>query len=212
MGRPLFRYDSPAWNICNAITDTLLLSGLWCLCSLPLITSGAATTALYDAAVHGIRYREPGTYRRFFRTFRAELKTGILISLLWGGILLFCSYVLALLDAAAAESTQAALMAGGYRVLMAVPMCAAAWSCMLLSRFTYRFRELTANALRFLPAHLLASIAVAALCWAVCWFCVNYPLGLCFAPAVAAIGWSLAAEPIFKKYGGGLETQTASEE
>lgn len=207
-----FRYGGPVWNICNVITDSLLLSGLWCLCSLPLVTSGAATTALYDAAVHGIRNREPGTYRRFFRTFRAELKTGICISLLWGLILLFCDYVLALLDEAAAESTQAALMAGGYRALMAVPMCAAAWSCMLLSRFTYRFRELTANALRFLLAHLLPSIALGVMCWAACWFCVNYPLGLCFAPAVTAIGWSLVAEPVFKKYGGGLESPNASEE
>ena len=51
MGRSIFRPEGPIWNICNAITDTLQLSCLWCLCSLPLVTMGAATTALYDAAV-----------------------------------------------------------------------------------------------------------------------------------------------------------------
>lgn len=62
MFRSIFRPYGPVWNFFNAITDVLLLSLLWCLCSLPLITLGASTTALYDAAVHGIRYREPGLY------------------------------------------------------------------------------------------------------------------------------------------------------
>lgn len=204
MGNSIFRPEGPVWNICNAITDTLLLSGLWCLCSLPLVTVGAATTALYDAAVHGIRCREAGTYKRFFRTFKSEFKTSVPVTLVWGGLLLFAVYVLALLDEAAAESTRAALMAGGYRVLMALVMSVFAWSCMLLSRFTYRFRALTANALRFLPAHLLPSLAVAAMTWAACWYVTRYPIGLLFAPGVLVIGWSLVAEPVFGKYNGSV--------
>lgn len=212
MFRSIFRPYGPVWNFCNTITDVLLLSLLWCGCSLPLITLGAATTALYDAAVHGIRYREPGLYRRFLRTFRAEWKTSVPVTVLWGGILLFCLYVLALLDEAGAEQTAAALMAGGYRVLMGIPLCAACWSAMLLSRFTYRFRELTVNALRFLPVHLLPSLAIGVFTWLVCWYCFRYPIGLTFAPAVMVLGWSMVAEPVFKKYGGSLEEQTSSDE
>lgn len=207
MFRSIFRPEGPVWNFCNAITDALALSLLWCLCSLPLITLGASTTALYDAAVRGIRCREPGLYRRFFRTFRQEFKASIPGALLWGLLLLFGLYVLALLDEAAVESTAAGLMAGGYRVLLGVVLAAAGWSCMLQSRFSYRFGELTANALRFLPVHLLPSIAVGGLGWLGCWYCFHYPVGLTFAPAVIAIGWSLAAEPVFAKYGGGLKTQ-----
>ena len=212
MFRSIFRPYGPVWNFFNAITDVLLLSLLWCACSLPLITLGASTTALYDAAVHGIRYREPGLYRRFFRTFRREWKTSVPVTLLWGLILLYGLYVLALLDEAAAEETVAGIMAGGYRVLMGIPLTAACWSCMLLSRFTYRFRELTVNALRFLPVHLLPSVAVGVLSWLVCWYCFHYPIALTFAPAVMAIGWSLAAEPVFKKYGGGLAEDAAPAE
>ena len=208
MFRSIFRPYGPVWNFCNIITDALLLSLLWCLCSLPLLTLGASTTALYDAAVHGIRYREPGTYRRFFTTFRRELKTAVPVTLLWGLILLFGFYVLALLDEAAAEDTAAGVMAGGYRVLMGIPLTAACWSCMLLSRFTYKFRALTVNALRFLPAYLLPSLAIGILTWLVGWYCFHYPIALTFAPAVMAIGWSLAAEPVFRKYGGGLEHES----
>lgn len=212
MFRSIFRPYGLVWNFFNAITDVLLLSLLWCGCSLPLITLGASTTALYDAAVHGIRYREPGVYRRFFRTFRREWKTSVPVTLLWGLILLFGLYVLALLEEAAAEETLAGLMAGGYRVLMGIPLTAACWSCMLLSRFTYRFRELTANALRFLPVHLLPSVAIGVFSWLVCWYCFHYPIALTFAPAVLAIGWSVVAEPVFQKYGGGLADDAASAE
>lgn len=212
MLRSIFRPYGPVWNFCNTITDVLLLSLLWCGCSLPLITLCASTTALYDAAVHGIRYREPGLYRRFFRTFRREWKISVPVTLLWGAVLLFCVYVLALLDEAAAEETVAGLMAGGYRMLMGIPLTCACWSVMLLSRFAYSFRELTANALRFLPVHLPQSLAIGVFTWLVCWYCFHYPIALTFAPAVTVIGWSLAAEPIFKKYGGGLREESPSDE
>ena len=212
MFRSIFRPYGPVWNFCNTITDVLLLSLLWCGCSLPLITLGASTTALYDAAVHGIRYREPGLYRRFFRTFRREWKTSVPVTLLWGAVLLFGFYVLALLDEAATEEAMAGVMAGGYRVLMGIPLTCACWSVMLLSRFTYKFRDLTANALRFLPVHLLQSLAVGVFTWVVCWYCFHYPIALTFAPAVAVICWSLVAEPVFKKYGGGLGEESPSDE
>ena len=211
MFRSIFRPYGPVWNFCDTITDVLLLSLLWCGCSLPLITLGASTTALYDAAVHGIRYREPGLYRRFFRTFRREWKTSVPVTLLWGAVLLFGFYVLALLDEAAAEEAMAGVMAGGYRVLMGIPLTCACWSVMLLSRFTYKFRDLTANALRFLPVHLLQSLAVGVFTWVVCRYCFHYPIALTFAPAVTVIGWSLVAEPVFKKYGGGLGEEFPSD-
>ena len=134
------------------------------------------------------------------------------VTLLWGAVLLFGFYVLALLDEAAAEEAMAGVMAGGYRVLMGIPLTCACWSVMLLSRFTYKFRDLTANALRFLPVHLLQSLAVGVFTWVVCRYCFHYPIALTFAPAVTVIGWSLVAEPVFKKYGGGLGEESPSDE
>ena len=127
-------------------------------------------------------------------------------------MLLFTVYVLALLDEAAAESSQAALLAGGYRVMMALPMCIFAWSCMLLSRFTYHFRSLTVNAVKCIPLHLLPSLAVAAMTWAGSWYMTHYPVGLLFAPGVLVIGWSLVAEPVFQKYGGGILPERKTKE
>lgn len=207
MFRSVFRPYGTVWTICNHITDALLLSLLWCACCLPLFTIGTATIALYDAVAHGVRNREGETYRRFFRTFRAELKTGTGITLLWGLILLFCSYVLALLDEAGAADSRAAVMAGAYRMIMLLPLAAACWSAAILSRFTYGFRELVAVAVRYPLMHPLASAALAVMTWVVFSYTLRYPLGLTFSPALCILGWTFAAEPVFRKYGAGLTQQ-----
>lgn len=204
MFRSIFKPYGTVWTLLNTITDVLCLSLLWCLCSLPIITVGAATTALYDAAVRGIRYGQPGLYRRFFRTFKSELLTASLGTLVWGALLVFCSYVLALLDEAAAENTSAAIMGGAYRAMMLFPIGAACWSCTILSRFTYRFRDLIAISLRFIPAHLPSTLGLALMTWLGVWFCSSYSLALTFAPALLALGWSVLAEPVFAKHGGGI--------
>lgn len=209
MFRSIFKPYGLVWNVCNTITDVLALSILWCACCLPVFTIGAATTALYDSAVRGIRFRQEGLYRRFFRTFRAELKTGTAVTLLWGAVLILGSYMLALLEQFGPEHTQAAMLAGAYRVLLTVPLAAACWSAAILSRFTFRFWELTGMSIRFLPAHLLSSAAIGALTWIVFRYCFEFPLALTFAPALTVLGWSLAAEPVFRKYGGGLQPEDA---
>ena len=205
MFRSLFRPYGPVWNFLNHVTDVLGLSLLWCLCCLPLVTIGPATTALYDSVVHGIRYGEEGVYGRFLRTFRAELRTGIPATLIWGVILLFGDWVLALLQEAGQEDAAASLMAGAYHAVLAIPVAAACWSAMIPSRFTCTFRELMVLSVRYLPAHLLPSVLIAAFTWLVFWYCCQYPIGLTFAPAVCVLCWSFVAERVFAKYGAGLQ-------
>ena len=79
----LFNPDAFLWRWCSRILDIMILSLFWLVCSLPVVTAGAASAALYDAAVHGIRRDEAGAYVRFFRTFRRELKTAVLAVLPW---------------------------------------------------------------------------------------------------------------------------------
>lgn len=207
----IFRPYGKVWTILNNVTDVLGLSLLWCFCSLPLITFGAATTALYDAAVHGIRYGEEGTYRRFFRTFRHELKTGLGISLLWGGILLLGSYILAMLNDYASVNPQLTVFAGAYHVLILFPLGALCWSCMILSRFTHDFRSLTVVSVQFLVRHFFPSAAIAIMTWAAKWACAEYFVPILFLPASTVIGWSLFSEPIFTKLGAGLERKVKDE-
>lgn len=42
-----FSLENPIWKFIGNLADFFLLSCLWYLCCLPVVTAGAATTALY---------------------------------------------------------------------------------------------------------------------------------------------------------------------
>lgn len=58
---------------------------LWLLCSLPLLTLGAATSALYYGTVKCIRHERGTLVRSFFAAFRRDFKTATLLWLLFLG-------------------------------------------------------------------------------------------------------------------------------
>ena len=69
MSNSFFNPENWLWKPFGKIADHLILSALWLLCSVPIVTAGAASTALYDCAAHCTLGGEPGMLSRFFRTF-----------------------------------------------------------------------------------------------------------------------------------------------
>ena len=47
----IFNPENGLWRLVAKFADVLALSVLWLLCSVPLVTLGAATAALYSSAV-----------------------------------------------------------------------------------------------------------------------------------------------------------------
>lgn len=204
MFRSVFRPYGLVWTILNTITDILGLSLLWLLCSLPLVTIAPATTALYDAVVHGIRYKEGGAYRRFFKTFRAEWKTGIPVTLLWGAVLAGLGYVMTVLLVMAGQDSRFTVYAGVYFGLLLLPLGCACWSVTIQSRFAFSFLNLTKTALRMTLEKLPRSFCMAASTLGLLWFTLHYPIWAFAAPACLVLLWSVFTEPVFAKLGGGL--------
>jgi len=81
-----FNPDNWLWKFFGKIYDFFGLSCMWVLCSMPLVTVGPASIALYDAAAHCLRGDETKLAKRFFRTFKKELVPGILLTLVWAAI------------------------------------------------------------------------------------------------------------------------------
>lgn len=71
MSASIFDPEKGFWRLMSRVVDVLSLSLLWTFCSLPVITLGAATTALYDAAARGMRGQERSPWKRFLRTLPA---------------------------------------------------------------------------------------------------------------------------------------------
>ena len=205
----IFRYKGPVWTVLNNITDVLFLSLLWMLCSIPLVTLGAATTALYDSVVRCVRYGNEGPYRRFFCTFRNELLTSVLSTLLWGAVILVGLYLLGSLRGLEGELEYASLAASAYRFVLVLPLGAAFWVSPILSRFSFRFGPLNLTACKFVFAHLPCTLIMVLSGLGAMFLSSEYILALLVAPALLMLLWSLAVEPVFAGYGGEIESAVA---
>ena len=53
-----FSLENPIWKFIGNLADFFLLSCLWYLCCLPVVTAGAATTALYYVTLKMARGQE----------------------------------------------------------------------------------------------------------------------------------------------------------
>lgn len=80
--RNIFGFDGSFINICDKIFDVMALGFLWILCSLPLVTIGASTSALYYAMVKCVKKGDGYIAKEFFRSFRLNLVSGIFIWIL----------------------------------------------------------------------------------------------------------------------------------
>lgn len=77
--RWIFDIENPIMHYVIKIFDCMCLSVLWLLFSIPVITAGAATTALYATIYHYIRKEEGHLWRTFWGAFRENLKRSTLL-------------------------------------------------------------------------------------------------------------------------------------
>lgn len=77
--RNIFGFDGSFINFCDKLFDVMALGFLWILCSLPIITIGASSTALYYAMVKCIKKGDGYIVREFFYSFRINLIPGTIL-------------------------------------------------------------------------------------------------------------------------------------
>ena len=86
----LFNYDNPVWRFIGKLGDLIILNVLWIVCSIPIFTIGASTTAVYYVTLKMVRDEEDSTIKSFFRSFKSNFKqaTAIWLILLAAGAVL----------------------------------------------------------------------------------------------------------------------------
>ena len=198
--RNLFNPDAFLWRWCSRILDIMVLSICWFFCSIPLVTVGAASAALYDAAVHGIRRDEPGAYVRFFRTFRRELRTAVPAALLWGAALAVLLWAGQQIGSAIQEPGPVLAATAVLAALLLFVLGTVSWLFPLLSRFEFSFRALNRTAIQFFMAHLPSSALLALLLPVSAWICFRFLFPIFFMPCVEALLASFPVERAFQKH------------
>ena len=81
MKRGMFDYEGSFYHYTGKVCDIMILSILWLLGSLPVITVGASFSALYAAASRSVRRNIGSVVSEYWKSYKRELKKSML---LWG--------------------------------------------------------------------------------------------------------------------------------
>lgn len=79
----IFQIDGPLWRFLSLLGDMLFLHVLWLLCSLPIVTVGPSTVAAHWVAMKLVRDEGRGVFHEFFKSFKANVRQGIILGLLF---------------------------------------------------------------------------------------------------------------------------------
>ena len=88
---PEFNYDNFVIRALNKMTDLLVLNILFLVCSIPIVTVGAALCAMYSVNLKSVRYGDGYVLSRFFSAFKENFKQATIAWLIFlvSGLLLF---------------------------------------------------------------------------------------------------------------------------
>ncbi len=85
----LFSLDSPLFRFLEKVADFFIVNALFALCSLPVITAGAALTAAFKVMQNMVMDNEQPIVKSFFKTFKNDFKQSTLLWLIVLGVLAF---------------------------------------------------------------------------------------------------------------------------
>lgn len=151
MGK-IFDLDSPVMRALNRITDLLWLNILVLICSLPIITVGAAFTAAHYVSLKMCRDEENYIAREFFKSFKLNFKQSTviwLLILLVSFILGADYYIIKHVDLNIPQILQWVMVAAGVLFLFM-----ALWAFPVQSRFENKVFRTLKNALSLSIAQL----------------------------------------------------------
>lgn len=197
----MFRWDSPLMTFIRGVYDYIFVTVFMVICSLPLITAGAALCAGYDTVRrYMIEERGSNVLAVYFRSFKKNFKQSTVVWLICAAVFVLFWQGLRVMDALAYAEVPALVLQGiliaGMLLTTAVLLCALATA----ARFENKVFGTLKNSVMLCFMNLwrvvllLAVIAVAAA------LIYILPLLALIVPALATFYWYRCMEKIFEPY------------
>ena len=197
----LLNPDNAFFTFMGRLFDLVVLSVLWLLLSIPIVTIIPATSALYYSVVKVVRRDRGYLAKEFWRSFRQNLRQGSLCSIvvivaIFVMVIDF-NYALALMGSG--EVLGSAFF-GVFLVLSVLIFAILMYLCPILSRFEMKFTGLFKTAFFLSARHIITTVCLLILFVVVLLGCYIILPGMFLFPAFGVLISSYLMEPIFKKY------------
>ena len=198
--RGIFDVDGPVISFIIKIFDCMCLSVLWFFCSLPIITVGASSTALYHTIYHYIRNGEGTLLRTFFGAFRENWKRSTLLWLvvLFIGVLLIADVLV--FRTLAIQGDGLGRLYGVVLMLCAVVLTWSSYLAAYAARFQGTVKEVLRISFLLVVVHPIRAIGVFAILAIGIFLSIINTGFLTITPAGVCWGCSFLIEGVFAKH------------
>ncbi len=196
----MVKYDNPIFNTLNKIADCAFLCLLWFVFSLPVVTVGAASTALYYTVVKVIRKENGHVFPEFFSYFKENFKQSTVLWLIYAGVLALLGLSLWGAYALAKVSSIMGVVTIVLLVLLNLAVLAAMLTLSYSARFVFPTGQIIKNALLIFLMNIGWNLLLWIILFAACLLFLYIPVAAILFPAPICLIMSYIYERIFKKY------------
>lgn len=199
-----FSINSKFYQIMSKIADMMILSILWIITSLPLLTIGTASTALYYCTVKVIREDQGSLVKEYFRAFKSNFKQSFFISLIAATLCVLGTLVGSAVYAITKSGETLTGIYFAYLVLLGLGIAWLHYVIAYIARFQAPIKTILKNSLLICLMNLPSSISMTLLFLVVAaaWI-LTLPasaMTVLLVPSVYALLSSFLLERIFRKY------------
>lgn len=195
-----FNTDNLFFRFVNKVFDVIALSILWFICSLPLFTIGASTTALYHTVLKNIRSNRGYCYKGFFQCFRDNFKNTVIPSIIYVAIILITVADMRILHNNKEVMNKFAELQIVFLVICVLVVTWAIWTFGLTARFENTWKITMKNGALMMFAHLPVTLLVAVILVVATMLCLDMPFLVAAFPVGAMFLINLLLEKVFVKY------------
>ncbi len=192
-------YDTPISNVIGKTLDIFLLSAIWFICCIPVITIGASTTALYYAGVKGLRKGRGYAIQNFFHAFRQNFLPATLLWLFYG-ILTVVLYICFVFASVISIPGLKFFMSTVYTFMGFIFLSMGCYSFPVLSRCSMKCGQIIRFSFGLMIRHFPSTLLMVLIVGAVTAGMWSFPLFVFCLPAVGTIFFSLLMERILIRY------------
>ena len=199
MKRGFFDYSGSFYHYTGKACDIMILSLLWLLGSLPVITIGASFSALYAASSRSIRQNIGTVFSEYWKSYRREMKSSIPLWLIFAGAILMLLWNMGIIWNTTGGLIRLFLFML-YGLVLVIAILAMCYACPALSRFEMPFGWFIKLGLYMTFRNLHISVIMLLLAATGYIIVLSWPWTAIFMPGLLGTAISSMVDPVLERH------------
>lgn len=199
----LFGPDSGLMKVLTAISDIVLISMLWLICSLPVVTVGASTTAAYYTIMKVVHKKTGYISREFFKSFKLNFKDSLIITIVYEllmALLMYNIYTMYQAMGVDEPSSVTFYLLFTYCVLFLILLAVMIYTYPTLSRFVMKRFKIVRFAVYATFRHMLTTLLLLIVFIISFVALIVFPVCVIIMPGLCLYVYSIFMEKILRRY------------